>query len=110
MPVCGCEQLRPEATQLGNHLHACKSGCVLGRGHWWLAATHCLPTCLLSPSNAPQDRVRVEAEALVAEAAHCPQHVPAVYHYDARMCIIAMQVGWVGGLVGGWVGGWLVDG
>ncbi|PRW55925.1 translation initiation factor fusion with methylthioribose kinase [Chlorella sorokiniana] len=38
-----------------------------------------------------QDRVRIEAEALVAEAAHCPQHVPAVFHYDARMCIIAMQ-------------------
>lgn len=39
-----------------------------------------------------QDRVRVEAEALVAESAHCPQHVPAVFTYDARMCIIAMQV------------------
>ncbi|KAL4457683.1 hypothetical protein ABPG75_012548 [Micractinium tetrahymenae] len=38
-----------------------------------------------------QDRVRIEAEALAAEAAHCPQHVPAVYTYDARMCIIAMQ-------------------
>ncbi len=36
--------------------------------------------------------MRIEAEALVAEAAHCPQHVPAVFHYDARMCIIAMQV------------------
>lgn len=57
--------------------------------------------------HCPQDRVRVEAEALVAEAAHCPQHVPEVYHYDARMCIIAMQVGLVG--VDGWVGGW-VDG
>ena len=44
------------------------------------------------PSLPPrQDRVRIEAEALVAEAAVCPQHVPAVYHYDARMCIIAMQ-------------------
>lgn len=36
--------------------------------------------------------MRVEAEALVAESAHCPQHVPAVFTYDARMCIIAMQV------------------
>lgn len=36
--------------------------------------------------------MRIEAEVLVAEAAHCPQHVPAVFHYDARMCIIAMQV------------------
>lgn len=35
--------------------------------------------------------MRIEAEALAAEAAHCPQHVPAVHTYDARMCIIAMQ-------------------
>lgn len=39
-----------------------------------------------------QDRVRIEAEALAAEAAVCPAHVPALYHYDARMCVIAMQV------------------
>jgi hypothetical protein len=44
-------------------------------------------------THMPQDRVRIEAEALAAEAAHCPQHVPALYHYDARMCIVAMQVG-----------------
>ncbi|KAL4857971.1 Methylthioribose kinase 1 [Chlorella vulgaris] len=38
-----------------------------------------------------QDRVRIEAAVLAEEAAHCPQHVPALYHFDARMCIIAMQ-------------------
>ncbi|EFN58562.1 hypothetical protein CHLNCDRAFT_140697 [Chlorella variabilis] len=38
-----------------------------------------------------QDRVRIEAAALEAEAAHCPQHVPALYWFDPRMCIIAMQ-------------------
>ena len=53
-----------------------------------------------SPSPL-QDRVRVEAAALAEEAAHCPQHVPALYANDQRMCVIAMQasgvqrVGWL---------------
>lgn len=46
-----------------------------------------------SPPTELQDRVRIEAAVLAEEAAHCPQHVPALYHFDARMCIIAMQVG-----------------
>lgn len=52
-----------------------------------------MPPCL----PGPQDRVRIEAEVLAAEAEHCPEHVPAVHAYDARMCIIAMQAsaaGW----------------
>lgn len=45
---------------------------------------------LLSPPS-PQDRVRIEAEALGEEAAVCPAHVPAVYLYDAPMHLIAMR-------------------
>lgn len=51
-----------------------------------------MPTC--AATAALQDRVRIEAAALEAEAAHCPQHVPALYWFDPRMCIIAMQVRW----------------
>lgn len=57
----------------------------------------------LPPTTLPQDRVRIEAEALQAEAAVCPAHVPAVCSYDARMCIIAMQVGVESGGGGCWV-------
>lgn len=51
------------------------------------------PPPLSAPASAPgpQERVRIEAAALAAEAAVCPAHVPAVYHFDERMCIIAMQ-------------------
>jgi len=38
-----------------------------------------------------QDRVRIEAAALQTEANYCPQHIPAVYHADAPMCLIAME-------------------
>eukprot|EP00887_Chlorella_sp_A99_P002733 scaffold6.g2733.t1 len=37
------------------------------------------------------DRARIEAEALRAEAALCPEHVPAIFLYDQTSCIIAMQ-------------------
>jgi hypothetical protein len=51
-----------------------------------LLLTFCTPwlRCL-------QDRVRIEAKALAAEARYCPAHVPAVYCFDPQMCIIAMQ-------------------
>jgi len=38
-----------------------------------------------------QDRVRIEAAALQTEAKYCPQHIPALYHADAPMCLIAME-------------------
>jgi 5-methylthioribose kinase len=38
-----------------------------------------------------QDRVRIEAVALLQEARYCPEHVPAVYQVDGPMCLIAMQ-------------------
>lgn len=38
-----------------------------------------------------QDRVRIEAAALTVEAQHCPEHVPALYHADEPMCLIAME-------------------
>jgi 5-methylthioribose kinase len=38
-----------------------------------------------------QDRVRIEAAALEIEAKHCPLHIPALYHADAPMCLIAME-------------------
>jgi 5-methylthioribose kinase len=38
-----------------------------------------------------QDRVRIEAAALQIEAKYCPQHIPALYHADAPMCLIAME-------------------
>lgn len=38
-----------------------------------------------------QDRVRIEAAALAEEARHCPAHVPALYHADPPMCLLAMQ-------------------
>ncbi len=44
----------------------------------------------MSPAP-PQDRVRIEAEALGVEAALCPQHVPQVFLYDKVMALIAME-------------------
>ncbi|KAL4540995.1 hypothetical protein Ndes2437B_g05393 [Nannochloris sp. 'desiccata'] len=38
-----------------------------------------------------QDRVRIEAAALQAQAKYCPEHIPAVYHTDGPMCLIAME-------------------
>jgi 5-methylthioribose kinase len=37
------------------------------------------------------DRCRIEAEALRLTGQLCPAHVPAVYHYDAKTALIAMQ-------------------
>ena len=38
-----------------------------------------------------QDRVRYEADALREQHRLCPQHVPAVYHFDAKNALIVMQ-------------------
>ncbi|KAF5828523.1 hypothetical protein DUNSADRAFT_17481 [Dunaliella salina] len=38
-----------------------------------------------------QDRMRLEGAALADEALHTPQHVPALYSYDATMALIVMQ-------------------
>ena len=38
-----------------------------------------------------QERVRYEAEALIAAYGFCPKHVPEVYLYDAKMSTIAMR-------------------
>jgi hypothetical protein len=35
--------------------------------------------------------MRLEGTALADEALHTPQHVPALYCYDATMALIAMQ-------------------
>lgn len=38
-----------------------------------------------------QDRVRYEADALREQHRLCPEHVPAVYHFDAKNALIVMQ-------------------
>ncbi|KAL3137231.1 hypothetical protein ABBQ32_006781 [Trebouxia sp. C0010 RCD-2024] len=38
-----------------------------------------------------QDRVRCEADALREQHRLCPEHVPVVYHFDARNALIVMQ-------------------
>ncbi len=38
-----------------------------------------------------QDRIRIEAEALMLEGRYCPDLVPAVYHYDPEMAAIVME-------------------
>lgn len=38
-----------------------------------------------------QDRVRYEADALRKQHDLCPEHVPAVYHFDAQNTLIVMQ-------------------
>lgn len=38
-----------------------------------------------------QERVRYEAEALIAAHGFCPEHVPEVYLYDSKMSTIAMR-------------------
>jgi 5-methylthioribose kinase len=38
-----------------------------------------------------QDRIRIEAAALMEEAKHCPAHVPKLYHFDATMSVLVMQ-------------------
>ncbi|MGB0467057.1 MAG: S-methyl-5-thioribose kinase [Pontibacterium sp.] len=38
-----------------------------------------------------QDRIRIEADALRLAAESCPDLVPAVYHYDDRLCAIVME-------------------
>ncbi len=35
--------------------------------------------------------MRLEGAALADEARHTPQHVPALYSYDATMALIVMQ-------------------
>lgn len=38
-----------------------------------------------------QDRIRIEAEALMLEADYCPDLVPKVYHFDADRSAIVME-------------------
>ncbi len=38
-----------------------------------------------------QDRVRYEADALQQQHSLCPEHVPALYHFDAQNALIVMQ-------------------
>ncbi len=38
-----------------------------------------------------QDRIRIEAEALIQEAEQCPDLVPLVYHFDADRSAIVME-------------------
>jgi 5-methylthioribose kinase len=38
-----------------------------------------------------QDRIRIEAEALMQEAEYCPDLVPRVYHFDANRSAIVME-------------------
>ncbi|NVK43958.1 MAG: S-methyl-5-thioribose kinase [Oceanospirillaceae bacterium] len=38
-----------------------------------------------------QDRIRIEAEALMLEAEYCPDLVPRVYHFDAARSAIVME-------------------
>ncbi|GGO79661.1 methylthioribose kinase [Marinobacterium nitratireducens] len=38
-----------------------------------------------------QDRIRIEAEALMLEGEYCPDLVPQVYHFDAERCAIIME-------------------
>ncbi|DBA92693.1 TPA: hypothetical protein ACH3X1_002903 [Trebouxia sp. C0004] len=38
-----------------------------------------------------QDRVRYEADALRQQHSLCPEHVPALYHFDAQNALIVMQ-------------------
>ena len=38
-----------------------------------------------------QDRVRYEADALREQHRLCPEHVPAVYLFDAQNALIVMQ-------------------
>lgn len=37
-----------------------------------------------------QERLKVETAALQLEYEHCPQHTPRVFHYDAKMSLVAM--------------------
>ncbi len=37
-----------------------------------------------------QDRVRIEAETLLEEGRHAPEHVPAMHFYSPAMSLIAM--------------------
>ena len=37
------------------------------------------------------DRCRIEAEALIEERKHCPQHVPEVFLYDSEKAVIVME-------------------
>lgn len=39
----------------------------------------------------PQERAKFEAEALQEEAAHCPEHVPQLYHFDPALCLLVME-------------------
>ena len=35
--------------------------------------------------------MRIEAEGLLEEGRHAPEHVPAMYHYSAQMALIVME-------------------
>ena len=41
--------------------------------------------------RSTQDRAKVEAAALAEEARHCPEHVPALYHFDPTLALTVMQ-------------------
>ena len=82
----------------------CRLHCLLAQTPKCPAAPHlhpCLPHLPCLPRLlCLQDRVRIEAEALAAEARYCPAHVPAVYCFDPQMCIIAMQASQPAGQAG----------
>ena len=40
---------------------------------------------------AVQERVRIEAEALLEEGRHAPEHVPSMFHYSPQMALIVME-------------------
>ena len=50
-----------------------------------------LGACRCRPVASLQDRVRYEADALREQHSLCPEHVPAIYHFDAKNALIVMQ-------------------
>ena len=38
-----------------------------------------------------QDRARIEANALIEQNKHCPEHVPTLYLFDPQMALIVME-------------------
>ena len=57
----------------------------------WLRSFSSNVQDLLTNFLQVQERSRIEANALAEEAKHCPQHVPALYHYDSQLALIVMQ-------------------
>lgn len=65
-------------------------------GKWLILSLHdgLYRKLMLSVSTDPgyvQDRVRYEADALREQHRLCPEHVPAVYHFDPQNALIVMQ-------------------